>query len=228
MKTELYQNKDLGLDNVFNPFPLSFNYSSNYHYCYAIVHYGFGDYQRGAPVGGKYGPRSKYSKNMKKLIKYLKKSDELTIFIVEDRIYKNGMKKYKPFNSALTSITKNSYPSLEPEPFFLKYIKTKDGIKEQNMEIIYSFLKDNNINEIRFAGEYGWHCLLAAAKEFYKNGFNVKGIRNCIYPTTFPGKINGNLYFDDGGIIHLDNEESKIIKEFYKIPQEPPFKHPKN
>lgn len=202
---------------LFNPFPPEFNYT-NSDYCYIFVHPGYSISHRIMTKDNKAMTKdnkayNEYLQNIEQLNKQIKKSGELAIFANETTTFYN--KKYEddlsPPDSALTIITKIINGDIK------KYIKTPNGIRKQRMNTIYSFLKDNGIHEVRLAGEYAWYngngCLGVVASNFYKEGFNLKGMDGCIYPTTPPEKSNEVLEKLYGDTIKIPFVESRRATE---------------
>jgi hypothetical protein len=179
---------------VFLPnYPEVFPYL-NYDHCYVVVHPGFSsswvdeEFRFAISQDGKDYPE--YSSEIKKLIKYLGNSNELSIFFIEyERKYSDD---FLPPENSLILFTKNG--THRP----LKTIKV-GGISKKEVEIewdeIYSFLKNVGVKEVRMAGEWVWWdagmgCVGCAAEKFEKSGFEVKGVENCLYPTFPPSKIS--------------------------------------
>jgi len=87
-----------------------------------------------------------------------------------------------------------------------RYVETNGGLREQKMDIIYSFLRQQGIDEVLFAGEMAWKditssCLDSIASLFLTEGFNIKGIEGCLFPTFPPpplslSKVSRRLYQD--------------------------------
>lgn len=74
----------------------------------------------------------------------------------------------------------------------------------QRPDIVYNFLKEKGVCKVRFVGEWGWindsicgiflsqelACVGQVAEDFYNNGFKIKGVEGCIYPTITPRSNN--------------------------------------
>jgi len=157
-------------------------------HCYMIMHPGYANYlyYKDELIRDllkdvkKYGDYASYLANISKLIEFLNNSDELTVFAIEKRDFydeKIPKKRLRPSNSAMIIVTEDW--SNNPE----EYVR----MEAQRSDLMFSFLKRSDVKEARFAGEWGWWCgddgcLSLMADDFYKNGFDVKGIKGCLYP----------------------------------------------
>lgn len=181
---------------VFDPFPQEFdkyNIALN-GYCYVIVHPGYSTYEaQDKTKTREYGAYPEYLRNLKQLVRYLKESEELTIVALEDRMFHGKIESDEDLSidSALIIVTEDTLPKVKP------YVKTPDGKRRQRIGTIYSFLRDNNIHEARFAGEWAWWdgngCLGVLASNFCRARFSINGLEGCIYPTVAPEKNNKTL-----------------------------------
>lgn len=204
---------------IFNPLPLDFYNIKVNGFCNVIVHPGYSNYR---DIGehnktDKYGQYQEYLKNIKQIIKYLQTTGELTIFVIEDKIFQNKIQNEEglsPFELSLIMITKDAFPNLDIQNWvpgiYKRIVKVKNRKMQHRPDLVYSFLKDNGIHEARFAGEWGWvydgiepepGCVDQVAEDFCNNGLKIKGIEGCIYPTKCipPGKNNEVLerFYDD-------------------------------
>lgn len=191
-------------------------------FCYAIVHAGFSlvddhEAQNLVVDGDEYGNYQDYIKNIKRLIKRLKKSDVLSLFFV-DEDYFYGKDAYSsdflPSTSNLILVTEEDKGKLK-EP-----LGTSDNHNvDLNQEKIYSFLKSAGIKEILLAGEwvyspvvagmYKMGCLGTVAKSFQENRFEVKGIKGCLYPSVSQ--------------IDIPNFDSELLMKLYQEQVDPRF-----
>jgi len=69
-----------------------------------------------------------------------------------------------------------------------KSLKTiRNGEVNLEQEKIYQFLRDNGVDTVLLAGEWVWYsgngCLGEVAQDFRNNGFEVKGVKGCLYPS---------------------------------------------
>ncbi len=177
-------------------------------YCYAIVHPGHTIYRFSEHL------YSKYLENLKRLIKYLEKANELSIFFFE--LYHSYPKDFLPPSKSLIVFTKMAKP--------FDYTLEKGMISKKKVvfkqDKIYSFLKEIGVKEIRVAGEYVWKpecsklspkrrysgCVKIIASKFKEKGFKIRGIKDCLFPTYSPLITCG------------------ILKELYKNQLEIPYK----
>lgn len=135
-----------------------------------------------------YGDYLTYVTNVVSLVKYLNNIGALTIFALEERDFYHPdipRPELRPFDGAMIVVTKNATYSLAEK------VQTTDGQLIQQPDLMFSLLRKVGIQEARFAGEWsivyaGFGCLGGTASEFYQNGFNIKGVRECIYPTIKP------------------------------------------
>ncbi len=165
-------------------------------YCYGIVHAGYSlveDHRAQKLVVNEdeYGSYPDYTKNIKRLIKRLKKSDVLSLFFIDkDGFY--GKDAYSsdflPSISNLILVTKEDKGDLKNS------LRTLNNHNVNlNQEKIYTFLKSLGIKEILLAGEwvygpvvsgmYKMTCVGVVAESFQENGIRVRGIKGCLYPS---------------------------------------------
>lgn len=152
-----------------------------------------------------------YTENIPQLIRNLKNSGELTIFFEEEMPNGYSKKEFPVFDSAFVIVT------MDGGVAFKKYVKTNDELEEQRADLVYSFLRNNGVKEIRLAGELAWSeynerwydnplaCLGIIAENFHRAGFDIKGIESCIYPTEprTDNKILMELYNDSVNPLQL-------------------------
>lgn len=99
---------------TFDPFPPGFQYAGHYSYCYVFVHPGYSKYRGIAEhhKTDKYGQYNGCLENIKQFIKHLKTIGELTIFAIEDEIFRNKIQNDKdlsPLESSLIMISKGPF-----------------------------------------------------------------------------------------------------------------------
>lgn len=149
------------------------------------------DYEIMRSVASKaYGDYHTYVSNVVSLSNYLNRSGALTIFALEERDFYHPdipRVELRPFDRAMMVVTKNTTYS------FAEEIQTTDGQLTQRPDLMFSLIRDVGVKEVRFAGEWsivygGFGCLGGMANEFHQNGFNIKGVRECIYPSIKPQK----------------------------------------
>jgi len=178
---EFFHEKMMFLPQYSKYLPSSFKYD----YCYVIVHPGYssswveGTFKYAISRDGSDYP-SYYSK-IKDLIKYLRASDELSIFFIG---YKENFSFPQSSLFVFTKVTK-------PDP--LDKVGTGSSKKKIKWNMIYPFLKEIGVKEVRIAGEWVWWnvgmgCVGIVAKKFAKS-FDVKGIEGCLYPPYPPSEI---------------------------------------
>ncbi len=181
----------------YSPFPEGFEENTIDYpardYCYLIVHPGYGTYtDMGEDVIGNvaaYGDYQAYLRNLTTLARGLRKRNVLVIFGLEERAAANPAlvpDGLKPWDTSLLVVTRD-HSGLVQRGF------TDDrGIRRtQSLGCIVDFLRINGIKEIRVAGEAAWFpgpngyraCLATLANSFVNEGFRVRGVRGCVYPT---------------------------------------------
>ena len=160
--------------------------------CNLIVHPGFALYEKSArelvrDSASTYGDYPAYIDNLKILTETLKSSDQLTIFALEQRV-QEGLATLDaaltPFDGSALIVTRNLSGSVEER------VMVNGQEQVQSLALILALLRANGVREIRVAGEFVWYkehgCLGALAAEFEKEGFIVKGIEGCLYPSNAP------------------------------------------
>jgi len=169
---------------VFIPeHPIAYPFFNSDH-CYAIVHAGFSHHKEYSSLPSRqkdpYGDYSLYAREIKRLIRNLGKSNELSLFFIDHDEFKEYPQQFLPHERSLMVLTKCAQEDL----VFL-YNESGKSVKQSK---IFPFLKDIGVNEIRFSGEYTWcnrgqGCVRFIAREFEKRGFEIKGVKGCLYPS---------------------------------------------
>jgi len=210
------------MDNgIFDPFPAGFNYNKEYKSATCIVHPGYSIYSAGGRNArddiGKYGSYNTYLDNLLELVKRQRSLGELTILAVEQDVLSMPKLEEKlsvicPFDISLVIATDAS--SMIHDSFSEKVLVNGKSIK-QDINFIYNLLQSYGITELRFAGEYVWYlkyenneegpgCVPTAALIFQREGFSIKGVKECVFPLKAPptkknseiGEIKEKLYGD--------------------------------
>ena len=192
LKSMLY--RALGNVDEFDPFPEGFCYTGIESHCYMITHPGH-IITRKNKLHRDNAVREymEYLQNLNQFTGFMKsrESEELVIFAIEDSIFQGKVQAdsdFLPFDSSPVIVTCdfNGKPK--------KYVETEYGERKQNPERMFSLLRDNGINEVRFGGEMVWRlekdkkyflcpsCLWQVAELFHYNGFDVRNISGCVYP----------------------------------------------
>jgi len=189
-------------------------------HAYVFVHTGyFGSY--GYFKHGSAEEYEEYMKNVTQLISKINDSGSLVLYLIEDIAGKRSEEILGLIDNPFVIVTdwRNPYPE--------RYVKTESGKKEQKPDLVYSFLRDNGVKEVRFIGEMVWWgnrlaCLGTAAESFYKHGFDVRGVEGGIFPTTSSnglllnldprGRIEG-LY--DALGLHKGIANSEVLERIY-------------
>lgn len=153
---------------------------------------------------GAYGNYKTYISNIVPLLNHLQQTGALVIFAVEQRdLYQPDIPRpeLQPYESAMIAVTHTDTGD------FLDYeaIKTLDGDKLQRPDLMYSLLRRAGVEEIRVGGEWSYNvkdtegCLGGVARQFYEQGFRVRGIAGVVFPVMYGGIENmviKNLYSD--------------------------------
>lgn len=197
---------------------LSQDYETNGH-AYVFVHTGY--FRDGYFRNRTEDEYEKYLGNVTQLIKELNDSDALVLYLAEPVPRYHSRELLELLDNPFVIVTE--YLS----PHFKRRVKTEIGIEEQSDDLVYSFLRDNGVNEVRFIGEWVWSgnglaCLGTAAETFYEHGFDIKGVEGGIFPTTSGG---GLLNLDPRGRIeelydalglHKGISNSTVLSELYE------------
>ena len=206
---------------LYNPFPRSFSYNRHDRYAFIMVHPGYTRFDRmawGAIQMGGNGNYPHYINNVRRLISRIRQSGELVIIFLQERMYWGHEKTWVDtthINSSLLHIT----DSFTGDPQGSVYIPDAERTYKQKIEVIYSFLKDNGIKDLLFSVKWGYNiygheaCVAQAATHFHGAGFNVWGIKGCIYPLVPPHGDEVN----HAGVNLLYAEQVKVID----VPKEP-------
>ncbi len=181
----------------FDPFPEGFEartagYSAR-DYCYLVVHPGYMTYtdmgEGEALDPSVYGDYSSYLHSLNSFVRELRARDEIVIFGLEERTAEDleflpdGL---RPWRTVPLIVTRNH--SGLPQTS----LTDEDGTRRsQDLGRIMDFLRVNGIEEIRVAGEAAWFvgpnghrgCLATLASAFADQGFRIRGVRGCVYPT---------------------------------------------
>lgn len=168
---------------------------------WAVVHRGWleGKKLRGANTDYDAVEYDAYMKRSDGLLNFLRRSGEPAILFSEDKSYQAGDVAIDPASCTSLAVTFNG--AGHPK----RFIRTGEGIREQNIDGIKGFLRRLGIGTVNFAGELARHkgietgaCVEGAAS-FFADDFDIKGVEGCIYPSTpgrQPNRIQRNLYFD--------------------------------
>lgn len=136
------------------------------------------------------GDYKDYASSLTRLIEALKVSNTTTIFAVEERDFYHPelpRSELRPFDQALLVVTNNAKPS------FIDKVETLEGERTQQPDLMFEYLRKLGIEEVRMAGEwsigsFGLACLGGMAVNFLEQGFNVRGIQGCVFPSLRPKK----------------------------------------
>lgn len=195
------------------------NYETNGH-AYVFVHTGY--FRNGYFRNRTEDEYEKYLDNVNQLIKELNDSDALVLYLTEPIPRPHSRKLLELLDNPFVIVTE--YLS----PHFKRRVKTENGIEEQSDDLVYSFLRDNGVNEVRFIGEMVWWenglaCLGTAAESFYKQGFKISGVEGGVFPTT----TSDNLWLDTRGKVesfydalglHRGIANSEVMGRIYTDP----------
>ena len=149
LKTLLYD--ALGRLGELDPIPEGFSYTGSGDHCYVVVHSGYIVTRKiSLPRGIPLGEYLEYLSNLNRFTELMKDRgpEELVIFATEDSVFHRKVHAhddYLPFDSSpvIVTVDCNGRPK--------RYVETGDGERRQNPERIFSFLRDEGINEIRLA-----------------------------------------------------------------------------
>ncbi len=176
------------------------NYFNSNH-CIVAVHPGFAAQKNSKTeemMLSLFGNYDEYCRNITSLIRNASKTNPLLMLIdVNDNSRAYSEEFLPPHRSMMLFTEKDSSRLID----FLK-IPSQKKIDQSE---IYHYLKKNGVEEVWMCGEYSrggdynngddfLGCLRAAAFEFYIHGFEVKGIKGCIYPAKAP-ENEDQLYF---------------------------------
>jgi len=197
---------------------LSKNYETN-GIAYVFVHTGY--FESGYFRHGSADQYKEYLNNVRRIIRDVNDSGALVLYLTEVGARRDILELIDDPFIIVTD---------ERNPFAEKYVKTESGKKEQNPDLVYTFLRNNDVKEVRFIGEMAWWgnrsaCLGAAAESFHKQGFDIIGVEGGIFPTT-PGD---NLWFNldprgrveafyDALGLHKGIPNSQIMDKLYGNP----------
>jgi hypothetical protein len=177
-------------------------------HCYVLVHAGFSFYRENEDNFSRnidpYGDYSAYAREIKRLIRSLGSSNELSLFFVEYDEFKKYPIEFLPSGKSLMVFTKGAREDL----VFLGD-KSRKNVEQSK---IYSFLKEIGVNEVRIGGEYAWcnegeGCVRFIGREFEKRGFEIKGIKGCLYPSFSP---------PPRFVIPQDEEYEEVTRKIFK------------
>ena len=142
-----------------------------------------------------------YLQNTESLLKYLRDSREPTFIVIENRLYKEESQRHKSSPEICTSliVTLSNFGEVK------RFVHTELGTLEQSLPKLKKTLTKMGIHTICLAGELAYHptlggggCLEGMATHFM-NDFDIKGVKNCIYPMVPPSQpwpVQRELYFD--------------------------------
>ena len=190
-------------------------------HAYVFVHTGYLG-SNGYLIHGNTDEYQGYMENVTQLIRELNDSGALVLYLIEDiSRSKQSEELLDLLDNPFVLVTDYRYSHLE------KYVKTESGKKEQKEDLVYSFLKDNGVKEVRFIGEMVWWgnslvCLGQAAESFYKQGFKIRGVEGGVFPTTPSDNLWLNLdlrgrveSFYDALRVHKGVTNTEILDRIY-------------
>lgn len=158
-------------------------------YCYVLVHPGFSCQEGHAEYIKKicpktpYGSYTEYSMEIRNLIRNLETSGEPSLFLIGYDPYQEYPKEFLPPERSFILLTEDTGVKLLDS---IEIGKNKEKINLEQGRI-YHYLRNNGVKEVRMAGEWTWWddnvgCVRIAAREFEKKGFEIKGVKGCLYP----------------------------------------------
>lgn len=136
------------------------------------------------------GDYQDYTSSLTRLINALKVSNTTTIFAVEERDFYHPelpRPELRPFDKAFLVVTSNASPS------FIDKVETLEGERIQQPDLMFEYLRNLGVEEVRMAGEwsvgpFGLACLGGMVDSFLKQGFTIRGIQDCVFPSLRPKK----------------------------------------
>lgn len=145
-----------------------------------------------------YGDYLKYLDNISKLSKRVRDSGSLVIYAAEERDFYNPAiprPELRPSSDNFIAVTHDSTGE-----FINGSLNTLDGNENQNPELLFEFLRNTGVQEVRIAGEFAYNdfrysphapllgCMGGVAAKLHEENFNVRGIEGCVYPSSEPEK----------------------------------------